>query len=208
MNEEAKARMAAFDDGQAAVKHDDLQDLCAQFLNTVLPGKNVISEHQAKKFIPLFNKEEFSKLSESQLEKLTSEYQMTFSMYHPIKVIASGEYDDSPKGVFWPVSGKHHKLIIELPPVFRSVTEIGALGGNVSDLMTMFMNTTRNATPMNDRTNVVKDAIIAAIHRANAGQYTDAQQREYAEKVSSIENHETESKAEEQGSVMSDMEWE
>ena len=39
MNEEAKARMAAFDDGQDAAKHDDLQNLCAQFLNTVLPGR-------------------------------------------------------------------------------------------------------------------------------------------------------------------------
>lgn len=208
MNEEAKARMAAFDDGQDAAKHDDLQNLCAQFLNTVLPGKNVISEHQAKHFLPLFNKEEFAKLSEKQIEDLTSEYQMTFSMYHPLKVIAAGEYDNSPKGVFWPVSGKHHKLIIELPPVFRSVTEIGTLGGNVSDLMTMFMNTTRNATPMNDRTNVVKDAIIAAIRKANQGQYTDEQQRAYAEKVNDIENHVEKSDKEETSSVMSDMEWE
>lgn len=208
MSKESEARMAAFDDGKEAVKHDDLQDLCAQFLNTVLPGKNVISEHQAKHFLPLFNKEEFAKLSESQIEKLTSEYQMTFSMYHPLKVIASGEYDNSPNGVFWPVSGKHHKLIIELPPVFRSVTEIGSLGGNVSDLMTMFMNTTRNATPMNDRTNLVKDAIIAAIRRANNGQYTDEQQRAYAEQVNKIENREQEEQSSESSSMMSDMEWE
>ena len=61
---------------------------------------------------------------------------------------------------------------------------------------------------MNDRTNVVKDAIIAAIRKANQGQYTDEQQRAYAEKVNDIENHVEKSDNEETSSVMSDMEWE
>ncbi len=187
MTDEQKMRIEEFDDGEAPVPHDTLLDNCAKFLNTVLPGKNVISEAEAKRFLPLFNHTEFSKLSEEHIQALTTEYQMRFSMYHPLKVIASNVIDNSPEGVFWPADDKHHKLIAELPPVFKQVVDIGSLGGNASDLMTMFMNTTRNATPMNDRTNVVKDAIIEAIRRANDGTYTEEQKKQYAEKINAIE---------------------
>ena len=206
MTPEQEQRMEAFNDGEAAKPHDTLLDSCAKFLTEVLPGKNVITEVEAKHFLPLFNKEMFKKLSEDQVQKLTSEYQMKFSMYHPLKIISYGEYDDSPAGVYWPGDKKKHKLITELPPVFKSVIEIGSLGGNASDLMTMFMNTTRSATPLNDRTNLVKDAIISAIRKANAGTYSEEQKRAYAEQVNKIEHKES---SEESPSQMTDdMEWE
>lgn len=206
MTPEQERRMREFDDGEGAKPHDTLLDSCSQFLNEVLPGKNVITEVEAKHFLPLFNKEMFKRLTEEQLQKLTMEYQMKFSMYHPLKIISYGEYDNSEQGVYWPGDKKKHKLITELPPVFKSVVEIGQLGGNASDLMTMFMNTTRSATPMNDRTGIVKDAIVAAIRKANSGTYTDEQKRAYAEQVNKIEHHE--SSEESPAQMTEDMEWE
>lgn len=206
--EEQKARLERFDDGASLNDHDTLQDACAQFLNTILPGKNVINEVTAKKFLPLFNREMFSKLSKDEATALAEEYQYRFSMYHPIKIISSGEYDNSPAGVFYPVDEKHHKLIAELPPVFRSVTEVGQLGGNASDLMVMFMNTTRNATPVNDRTNIVKDAIIEAIRRVNAPAHTDDAQRAYADQVNAIEQKKDNVASAHEESSTDGMEWE
>ena len=48
MTPEQERRMREFDDGEGAKPHDTLLDSCSQFLNEVLPGKNVITEHEAK----------------------------------------------------------------------------------------------------------------------------------------------------------------
>lgn len=183
--EKQKAQQA-FDDGTPPPKRDALLDACSQFLNTVLPAKNVILDYEWRTFKPLFNSDEFNKLSPDQIDMLVNKYYMRFSMQHPI-VIISNEYDD--EGVFYPADGHRHKKLQELPPVFRSVLTINSLGGNATELVTMFMNTTRNQTPINDRTNLVKEAMIAAIKKANKGILDDeAAAKAYAEQVKAIED--------------------
>ena len=92
------------------------------FLDHADAGMNVILENDFKKFLPLFNRDAISRMTDTEVAELMYEYSTSFDATRPIHVI-SNELDDN--GILYVGfekrigDGKKHKLLMTFPPSRR-----------------------------------------------------------------------------------------
>ena len=126
-------------------ERDQLTEMCRSFLKVQIPAGNIISAGKFAKFVPLFNKEAVSKMSETEQKRLYNEYRRTFSLQHPIKVYGNSVPDPEEatgEVVFVPSDEEYHEVAYTIPPMFRQIKTLNELGSNTAaGLINSFLNT-------------------------------------------------------------------
>ena len=103
-----------------------------QFLQAAATGQNVVLEADFKKYLPLFNRESLSRLTNQEAQELMYEYNTTFDLTCPIHVI-SPELDEK-NGIVYigfenrQGDGLKHKVLMTFPPARRRLKTMNQLG--------------------------------------------------------------------------------
>lgn len=139
---------------KSGMSHPDqfahLKELCTGFLAAQIPESNIVPEAEFSKYIPLFNRDKSNELGEEAITDLTVEYRGRFSLQHPIKIISAEIVDKSDKdAVYYAADKKYHKVVLELPPVFRPLKTLNDLGGRVPSLIDALMTTSARKDKLN-----------------------------------------------------------
>lgn len=121
-----------------------LTEMCKSFLKVQIPSNNIISVGKFSKFVPLFNAEAVSKMSESEQKRLYSLYNREFSLQHPIKVYGqpvNPEESNRPT-VYVQSDDAYHEVLYTIPPMFRQLRTLNELGSETAaGLINSFLNT-------------------------------------------------------------------
>lgn len=154
------------------------------FLEQYIPQKNTVSVEDFQKYMPLFNKALFKSLDEDAARKLSYEYAQRFSLQHPIHIVDSKELD--PDGVIYPPDGRHHKVLLTLPPKIRSMEAVNKLGGDIVKVAAECLANTRSTgNPFDNRGDYYADQLARIVGLANKerrGQQ-DASFKKYADAI-------------------------
>lgn len=120
-----------------------LKELCSNYLKSQIPEGNIVLESDFSRYIPLFNKEQNDALGKEAVTELATEYRGRFSLQHAIKII-SAEVVDQPSedAAFYAQDKKYHRVVLELPPMFRPLKTLNELGPRVPTLIDALMTTT------------------------------------------------------------------
>lgn len=129
---------------------EHLKELCSGFLKSQIPESNIILESDFSRYIPLFNKEQSNALGEDAITELATEYRGRFSLQHAVKII-SAEIVDQPTSdsAYYAPDKKYHRIVLVLPPMFRSLKTLNELGPKVPALIDALMTTTARKDNIN-----------------------------------------------------------
>lgn len=147
---------------------EHLKELCSGFLKSQIPESNIVLEADFARYIPLFNKEQSNALGEDAITELATEYRGRFSLQHAVKII-SAEIVDQPSedAAFYIPDKKYHRVVLVLPPMFRSLKTLNELGPKVPALIDALMTTTARKDNINLGGVDYCKEVERAIHLAN-----------------------------------------
>ena len=127
------------------IERQQLTEMCKSFLQVQIPTSNIISVSKFAKYVPLFNKEAISKMSEAEQKKLFTNYNTEFSLQHPIKIYGSVVQDpeEAKKPVVYVQTDRaYHEVLYTIPPMFRQLKTLNELGSQTAaGLINSFLNT-------------------------------------------------------------------
>ena len=157
---------------QNKVRHPEqfsnLMNMCSEFLKAKIPPSNIVPESEFAEFIPLFNEESIKELGKDGIDKLAKKYRGRFSLQHPIHIISAEQADDTEGDVIKsPHDNKFHRIVITLPPMFRSLRTLNDLGERVPSLIDALMNTVARKDTYMNSTNDYYRGIAEAMSMAN-----------------------------------------
>ena len=132
-------------------RREELQSLvesCSEFLKADIPEDNIIPESEFSKFLPLFNNQLFSKLSDDKVHELCDEYNNRFSTRHPIKIIASREATADDETIV--KDRQRYVVVATIPPLFRSIRTLNEVGAKLPNLIVALYNASQRNTPVDN----------------------------------------------------------
>ena len=133
------------------------------------PGRNIIPYNEFTRFIPLFNKAQFSKMDKDQVKNLYYEWSQRVNLQLPVFVIDTQTLD--PQGKPYPANNpdaKTYKVIYALPPAYRALNPINKLGGNVIQLAAEYLAGARQSSnPFDNRGEYYSGELAKILATAN-----------------------------------------
>jgi len=128
--------------------------------------RNVVTNSEFAKFMPLFNKEAISRLSDSEKTDLAYEYNQRFNPMEPVRVIDPTKMD--PNGAFWLQDRQRHLVVFTLPPSRPKLLTVNELGPEAAQYAAeMMASASKTAGPFDDRSKEYSKALAGLIDRAN-----------------------------------------
>lgn len=131
--------------------------------------RNTITYDEFRKYIPLFNKAQFTQLSKEQSRELYYEWGQRVNLQLPVFVIDTQTQD--PNGKPYPANNpnaKKFKVVYSLPPAYRSLNAVNKLGGNVVQIAAELLAGARTSSnPFDQRGEFYSGELAKIIQQAN-----------------------------------------
>ena len=139
--------------------------------------RNTVTQGEFARYMPLFNKEMLSKLSDAEKTELAYNYNQRFNPMEPVRVIDQNKLD--PNGAFWLEDRQRHLVIFTLPPSRPKLRTVNELGPEAAQAAAELMaSAARTAGPFDDRSKKYSAQLAALIDKANSESMVE-QQKEF-----------------------------
>jgi len=147
---------------------DEINKFAPGFFEADANVRNVITVNEFNKYLPLFDRERMSKMSQDDVAALSYDYNQRFSAYYPIRVIDPNVIDEE-RGFVWKEGdGRKHKVIHLIRARLRRLNTVDVLGGEAGDIASSYMfNARQTNNPFDNRLGEYSAAIGKMVGLAN-----------------------------------------